>query len=615
MQTFEGTGKGVKIVVIDSGVECSHPQLCNYTFGGVTLTEEDDGIVCHEENCDDHLGHGTAVCYQIKKIAADAEIFMVKIFDDQRRETSVDLLCSAILYAVNVVKPDIIHLSNGVTECADIKQLHKVVQEAREKGIILVSAFDNMGAISYPATFEEVIGVDRSKECTKLYEYMFVHDECLNILGFGLEQKLPWCNGGYERVGGSSFVAPIITGYIANLIEKGYSSMEDIKRELEKNAKEVHSVKKGKVIEHPEKINKAITFPFNKEIRTMARTEDMLDFEIVDYYDFRLSKNVGKAISDIVPCENRKVVKNYTEIDWESDFDTLILGHLMEMNMYTNHDFIEELLSLCIEHKKNVYAFDDLSKYRKELIQNDSGITMFNPEFKREYLPGNPKKKLRRFGVPVVCIAGTSSQQGKFTLQLMIRKIMLQRGYEVGQLGTEPTSLLYGMDEVLPIGYGSEYMKFTPEEMAYAVNMLMGRIEDKSPELILYGLQSHILPMAMGNIGFYPMYDQMILLASEPDAIILCVNLSDDLAYIKRTIQYLENVIETKVICLVVSPLKRKEINTVFGIHDVVYDSSYVKEKKSILEKMFDIPILEMKTEEQVVDIVECLEDFFSGSN
>ena len=158
-------------------------------------------------------------------------------------------------------------------------------------------------------------------------------------------------------------------------------------------------------------------------------------------------------------------------------------------------------------------------------------------------------------------------------------------------------------------------MKFTPEEMAYSVNMLMGKIEDKAPELILYGLQSHILPLAMGNIGFYPMYDQPILLATEPDAIILCVNLSDELAYIHKTICYLESVIETKVICLVISPLKKQEINTIFGVRDIVYEDSYVEKKRKVLENEFGIPILEMKTEAQTVQIVECLEDFFSGSN
>lgn len=615
MKEIEGMGKGVKIVVIDSGVDISHPQLCNYKFNGITLTECENGIMYDKEKFDDQLGHGTAVSYLIKKIATCAELFIVKIFEDKESDTSLDLLSSAIEYAVKVVRPDIIHLSNGVTECSDIVGLHNAIKQAADKGIILVSAFDNMGAISYPAAFPEVIGVDRSKECTKLFEYMYVHDERLNILGFGLEQRLPWCNGSYQQVGGSSFVAPIITGYIANLIENGYKSVNEIKDKLEEYAREVHIVKKGKPIQYPDKIKKAITFPFNKEIRTIARTENMLDFEIVDYYDFRLSKNVGKKISSLVACENEKVVKNYSNINWESDFDTLIIGHLFEMNLYTNHDFIEELIKLCILHKKNIYAFDDLSKYKNDFFKDSSGVSIFSPAFNRDNIPGNPKKKLRRFGVPVVCIAGTSSQQGKFTLQLMLRKIMLERGYRVGQLGTEPSSLLYGMDEVLPIGYGSEHMKFTPEEMAYAANMLMGKIEDKAPELILYGLQSHILPLAMGNIGFYPMYDQSILLATEPDAIILCVNLSDELTYIHKTICYLESVVETKVICLVISPLKKQEINTIFGIRDVVYDVSYVTEKRKVLEKEFCIPVYEMKTEVQTVEIVECLEDFFSGSN
>lgn len=51
---------------------------------------------------------------------------------------------------------------------------------------------------------------------------------------------------------------------------------------------------------------------------------------------------------------------------------------------------------------------------------------------------------LYRISTPVLAVCGTSSKQGKFTLQLELRKRFCEMGYKVGQIGTEPNSLLLG---------------------------------------------------------------------------------------------------------------------------------------------------------------------------
>lgn len=42
------------------------------------------------------------------------------------------------------------------------------------------------------------------------------------------------------------------------------------------------------------KIKKAALFPFNKEMHSILRFEDKLDFEITDVYDTKYSLRVGK---------------------------------------------------------------------------------------------------------------------------------------------------------------------------------------------------------------------------------------------------------------------------------------------------------------------------------
>ncbi|WP_219845157.1 DUF1611 domain-containing protein, partial [Paenibacillus sp. MYb63] len=125
-----------------------------------------------------------------------------------------------------------------------------------------------------------------------------------------------------------------------------------------------------------------------------------------------------------------------------------------------------------------------------------------------------------------------------------------------GQLGTEASSLLFGMNEVYPMGYNSS-VNVSGGKAISTVNELMYNISRNDPDIILVGSQSQTVPYSAGNIGFYPNHQHDFLLGSEPDAIILCVNPNDNLTYINRTINYLENYIETKVIAISIFPVEK----------------------------------------------------------
>ena len=79
---------------------------------------------------------------------------------------------------------------------------------------------------------------------------------------------------------------------------------------------------------------------------------------------------------------------------------------------------------------------------------------------------------------------GTSSQQGKFTLQLTLRDKLIKRGYRIGQIGTEPSSYLFGMERCFHFGLDStcEISRF--ETIAY-LNQVIEELSDQGAELIL----------------------------------------------------------------------------------------------------------------------------------
>lgn len=94
------------------------------------------------------------------------------------------------------------------------------------------------------------------------------------------------------------------------------------------------------------KIKKAVLFPFNKEMHSILRFEDKLDFEITYVYDTKYSLRVGKNTNKEVKSDSSgHIIKNIEKIDWDS-FDTLILGHIdMLISQMKSYDFKNNLIS------------------------------------------------------------------------------------------------------------------------------------------------------------------------------------------------------------------------------------------------------------------------------
>ncbi len=593
----------VKIAIIDSGVEEEHEKLKEYKFKGINIEFDDKYFV--NQDIKDTVGHGTAITYQIKKLIPNSEIYIIKLFDSYKETTTEDLIF-ALNYIYENLDIDIIHISNGVTETTQKIELEEICNRLIEKGIIIVAAFDNNGAISYPAAYKSVIGVDWNIDCINPTDYFMVKNSSVNFLAIGREQRLPWINNSYKNVSGSSFAAPYITAKISNLINKKIKSKSEIMDILEHSAISVLKVKEEALSKIGE-INNAIIFPFNKEIHSIIRFKDMLKFDISGIYDYRLTCNIGSQIID-----NKKfLVQDLRKINWNDKFDTFILGHTRILSNLAKEDFIIYILKKCIEYKKNLYAFDSLNKYEDLLkILKSQGNWVYYPYVCEENISNKNLNKLHEISIPVLGIFGTSSKQGKYTLQLNLRKALLEKGYKIGQLGTEPSALLFGMDFCYPIGYDST-VNIRGKESIIFINEKLSKIDNGENDIILVGSQSQTIPYTSGNIGFYPLAQHELLLASNPDAIILCVNVTDEIEYIERTISYIESLTQGKIIALVLFPLLKNNKWSITGNNYYKVSNIELKKCKKILNNYFNKNVFILNENEEINLLVESIIEYF----
>jgi len=157
------TGEGIKIAVIDTGINFGHPDFFNQEETSRFLNGYD--FVDNDSVPQDTNGHGTQVAGiigadgQLKGIAPKVEIFSYRVSSDGESVPS-DLIIKAINQAVED-EVDIINISLGVNMTHN--KIDRAVNNAIERGVIVVAAAGNSGpdksTIGSPASNPNAITV------------------------------------------------------------------------------------------------------------------------------------------------------------------------------------------------------------------------------------------------------------------------------------------------------------------------------------------------------------------------------------------------------------------------------------------------------------------------
>lgn len=589
----------VRIVIIDSGISLKQRDRCKK-------------ISCYKDyssGVEDTIGHGSAV-FHIIESNWDGDIEVIKVFEKDE-EVNEDILIDVLKGFLKEEKRGdvVINISMGITLCNRKEEFNQLCQKLISKGYIIVSAFDNDGAVSYPAAFKGVIGVDTSRKCRNVTEFEYVESDLINIRGFSGEQNLPDPAGEFKKFSGSSFVAPYITAMIAKwLMLNKVHDLDSILEALREQSVLIYEKKELEKTEHLFTIKKAVIAPLNKEITSLIKFIDLLPFEIINVYDLRHMRTIGKKVSDILKYKLDKdfIIKNLENLDWNDDFDTLILGHMKEINHFLKEDLTEKIIIQCLKYNKKVYSFDSLSGYQ-DLISQKRELFQY-PEINSAHVPGNQFGKMYQVHCPVLAIFGTSSKQGKYTLQLKLRKKFMQNGFKVAQLGTEPSAKLFGMDEVYPMGYNGNVLIEGYDEIL-TINHLINQMIHDDTDILIVGAQSQSVAYSSQNLSLFPIGNVNFLLATQPDIILLCVNIFDNDAYIKRTINYLEGMIDTQVIALMISPVMQEYSNSTLVRTTYIADMDKVIAFKNHLEETLNKKCFIMDMDDDATDIYNhCIE-------
>lgn len=593
-----------RVVIIDGPIECTHE-----CFNGCNIKQyliDSNGRWDIAQNVECKTGHGTATAnILVSTINDDVEIINFIVFD-LLLKTREDVIISALEYIYKNVPCSIINMSLGMSFYN--RRIHELCKLLYSRNVILVSSFDNWGGITFPAAFKEVIGVDASYKCINKRDFVYVENSVVDIKAKGGNQRVAWNNPKYVISSGSSFATPYVTAEIVNYCEK--MNYEGIKRHFYEISKHQYCFEE-KQFETNENdvfsITNAGLFPCNKEIHSFLNFKGNLSFQIEGVYDYKYSGQIGIKYTAI--DGNVYIIENIEDCNWNK-IDALIMGHVLSENITIKQNYVAKVIRLCLEHGINVFCFDiQIYKKYKECFEQN-GLKIFSPFFRAGLNLFNKFGKLYKVKSPVMGVFGTSSNQGKFTLQLQLRQIFFERGYKVGQLGTEPGSLLFGMDACLPFGYNAPF-QLNEREMVEAVNDIIHKIDLKHPDIIIAGCQSGTVPFDYNNAYKITTQQMFFLAGLNPDAVILCINCYEALSYIRRTIQVIEGFGRCKVICLAVSPLTIDSKWGKFTQKKKKVDNETIQCIIEKLQHQLHIPIIKIGDKEDLNMLYNICIDFF----
>ena len=215
------TGKGVRVAVVDSGVEYDHPGLGDCVRGGVVVEydeEAENSIRYEAEDAPiDLSGHGTACAGIIHTLAPQAEIYSVRVLGSNMRGRAIQFAGGLDWAIENDIQ--VVNLSLSTSKEEYYGLFHDLADQAYFKNINVICAVSNYPETSYPSTYSSVIAV-AAHEGHDPFTFYYNPSPPVEFGAPGIDLDVAWNNKQYVNGTGNSFAAPHIAGIVALIRSK-----------------------------------------------------------------------------------------------------------------------------------------------------------------------------------------------------------------------------------------------------------------------------------------------------------------------------------------------------------------------------------------------------------
>lgn len=210
-------GAGIKVGILDTGIDGSHPDLAGRVFGGKNLINS-------TKSYKDDNGHGTHVAGTVA--AVDNTIGVIGVGPEIQLYALKALNVNGSGYLSDIIEGlqwavandlDVVNMSLGTNN--DSPVFKSAIRTAAEAGLIMVAAAGNDGNdVDYPAAYDGVMAVAAVDSDLDI-AYFSSPGIQVDVSAPGVNVLSSVLNGKYAYYSGTSMAAPHVTGTVALILE------------------------------------------------------------------------------------------------------------------------------------------------------------------------------------------------------------------------------------------------------------------------------------------------------------------------------------------------------------------------------------------------------------
>jgi len=239
VHTGGNNGAGVKVAIIDSGIDYNHPDLDdNYKVGGKDFVNDDDDPM-------DDAGHGTHVAGTVAAedngvgvvgVAPGASLYAYKVLDASGSGDYSDIIAAMQQCVTDGIQVANLSLGSSGDPGETVKA---AFDNAEAAGVVIVAAAGNSGnrrgtrdKVIYPARYESCIAV-AATDSSDYRAYFSSTGPDVEISAPGVSINSTLLGGGYGYKSGTSMASPHVAGVVALMIK---ANVADVRTKLQDTA-------------------------------------------------------------------------------------------------------------------------------------------------------------------------------------------------------------------------------------------------------------------------------------------------------------------------------------------------------------------------------------------
>jgi subtilisin len=235
------TGKGVKVAILDTGIDYDHPDLL--VAGGVNYAGSNNDGSTSPLAWDDGHGHGTHVAGIVAArnntigvigVAPGVSLWAVKVLGNDGSGYTSDIIQGLDWCVAHGMRVASMSLGGGSTA-----SLKYACDRAYSMGVLLVAAAgNNGGAVIYPAAYSSVMAVAATDSLSKR-AYFSNYGPQIELAAPGVSIYSAYKDGTYATMSGTSMACPHVTGAAALAYASGLTTNAAVRKRLTSTAEDL----------------------------------------------------------------------------------------------------------------------------------------------------------------------------------------------------------------------------------------------------------------------------------------------------------------------------------------------------------------------------------------